>query len=197
MFVIMSNTNVTEVFACNQCLTLSAKLKYCGRCRGVKYCSPECQTLAWPEHKLTCKTENFESSKFATRKIRAVFDDPKLFSFFCAFHHLCTKLGWRYLYVHIDGDTVNCRGTNSPSHVTERDLIPGKSNCIVRCEFEPKTNGFMKSVMAFEPEATQRHYQRFEPTLSPIDHKNITATIDVVNQFVTLTWNKHSTIVVL
>mmetsp|Transcript_31853 Transcript_31853/g.66954 ORF Transcript_31853/g.66954 Transcript_31853/m.66954 type:complete len:261 (-) Transcript_31853:241-1023(-) len=46
-----------KVSLCSQCFqeTLIKKLMMCTRCRGVHYCSEECQTAHWPEHKRFCK----------------------------------------------------------------------------------------------------------------------------------------------
>jgi len=45
-------------FTCARCLALGDKagpqLRRCGRCKGVWYCSKECQTQDWPQHKKTC-----------------------------------------------------------------------------------------------------------------------------------------------
>jgi hypothetical protein len=37
------------------CQVRSKKLKKCGRCEGVSYCSKECQMDDWPRHKEVCK----------------------------------------------------------------------------------------------------------------------------------------------
>ena len=42
---------------CFNCLKPSDHLKFCGRCRGVQYCSVECQHTHWPKHKLKCRRE--------------------------------------------------------------------------------------------------------------------------------------------
>ena len=39
---------------CGRTPELGAKLKTCARCRVTKYCSAECQRLAWPAHKAAC-----------------------------------------------------------------------------------------------------------------------------------------------
>lgn len=43
------------------------KLKTCGRCRVVRYCSKECQTKHWPEHKPYCEitAENKNTAKIS------------------------------------------------------------------------------------------------------------------------------------
>jgi hypothetical protein len=41
-------------FKCAFCDT-QEKMPRCGRCRQVRYCSRECQTLDWPQHKTSCK----------------------------------------------------------------------------------------------------------------------------------------------
>src|SRR5689334_1351398 len=47
------------------CATLSASppdlrsLRLCSRCRRTAYCSPECQSAAWPSHKGGCVRPNY------------------------------------------------------------------------------------------------------------------------------------------
>jgi MYND finger len=44
---------------CSSCAqpetTNSGKLKTCGKCHSVYYCSPACQKKSWPAHKEKCK----------------------------------------------------------------------------------------------------------------------------------------------
>lgn len=39
---------------CVKCGPSDLKFKWCSKCRGVKYCSPECQRKDWSRHKLEC-----------------------------------------------------------------------------------------------------------------------------------------------
>ena len=56
---------------CNYCRIRSDKLKKCGKCRSVAYCSPEHQMLDWKDsgHKLMCnklareKTDSYRRRK--------------------------------------------------------------------------------------------------------------------------------------
>ncbi|KAG6909321.1 hypothetical protein DXG01_001120 [Tephrocybe rancida] len=42
---------------CHRCGVVGADgLKICGKCKFSRYCSRECQTADWPEHKKSCKT---------------------------------------------------------------------------------------------------------------------------------------------
>jgi len=43
--------------ACYYCLSRPAgKMPKCGRCRQVRYCNVDCQTLGWKKHKTECST---------------------------------------------------------------------------------------------------------------------------------------------
>ncbi|KAH6982378.1 mynd domain-containing protein, partial [Ilyonectria destructans] len=37
----------------------SNSLRLCSRCRRAAYCSPECQSAAWPSHKRACVRPNY------------------------------------------------------------------------------------------------------------------------------------------
>ena len=43
---------------CQNCHRLDhdTKFKMCDRCRGPRYCSPDCQKKDWPKHRLVCKS---------------------------------------------------------------------------------------------------------------------------------------------
>jgi hypothetical protein len=44
------------------------KMFYCTRCRLANYCSPECQTAAWPEHKEICDKIADHTTTWDSRK---------------------------------------------------------------------------------------------------------------------------------
>lgn len=54
-----ANTHVNV--CCNNCKNFE-KLKKCGNCKGVYYCSRECQKADWPTHKIQCRQH--DSAKF-------------------------------------------------------------------------------------------------------------------------------------
>ncbi len=51
MLEALANKNV-----CPYCASTSKRLRVCGACGSVKYCSKSCQSADWPEHKNICKT---------------------------------------------------------------------------------------------------------------------------------------------
>lgn len=47
---------IPRAFVCTQCREpFQTKLKQCGGCKLIGYCSPECQRLDWPKHKRVCE----------------------------------------------------------------------------------------------------------------------------------------------
>ncbi|KAI9024675.1 hypothetical protein DFJ74DRAFT_705418 [Hyaloraphidium curvatum] len=50
---------ITPLYGCASCGKMSAKeggeMKRCSRCRAAHYCSKECQTAHWPQHKTVCR----------------------------------------------------------------------------------------------------------------------------------------------
>ena len=45
-----------DITRCNYCTATLSKLKYCAKCRHAAYCSRECQTKDWTDHKPMCGT---------------------------------------------------------------------------------------------------------------------------------------------
>lgn len=48
---LVSNPSVKR---CAECTKILEKHQFCSRCRGVYYCSTECQRTHWPKHKVKC-----------------------------------------------------------------------------------------------------------------------------------------------
>ncbi|KAJ7139283.1 hypothetical protein C8R44DRAFT_302458 [Mycena epipterygia] len=47
--------DLDKILVCGHCKVDAQELRVCGGCRNEKYCSTECQRLAWKEHKTSCK----------------------------------------------------------------------------------------------------------------------------------------------
>ena len=69
-----SETRQGACISCSGCGIFKAKLKTCGACRTVAYCSKECQKAAWPAHKARCK-EICENN--AKHNVNTNLDDTK------------------------------------------------------------------------------------------------------------------------
>ena len=50
------DAHMESCFKCRQRPTAGDKLRVCGGCRTVKFCSDVCLRAAWREHKILCKT---------------------------------------------------------------------------------------------------------------------------------------------
>ena len=56
---------------CSACLSSSGERKSCHACGFVRYCNRECQTAAWPVHKLVCKVLAADREIVAAPKLAA------------------------------------------------------------------------------------------------------------------------------
>ena len=45
---------MTNLTRCNTCYITSKQMKVCSRCNIIRYCSRECQSQDWSNHKLIC-----------------------------------------------------------------------------------------------------------------------------------------------
>jgi hypothetical protein len=50
--------NMQLVVGCCHCKKQDVKMKFCTGCVGTQYCSTECQAVAWPSHKKSCRLPN-------------------------------------------------------------------------------------------------------------------------------------------
>ncbi|KAJ7161895.1 hypothetical protein C8R43DRAFT_316048 [Mycena crocata] len=81
-------TRVAIHNACTNCLKTNVnepelQLRRCGKCKGVSYCSQECQKAHWPKHKLSCSAvdgsgisklvQNFYSNPVLNTHLQACF----------------------------------------------------------------------------------------------------------------------------
>jgi len=75
------------VTSCSQCLKPNSDdtFRRCSKCKAVWYCSQECQKLAWPQHKTTCKA--VEGSGVA-KILQAFIANPILMHYL----HMCIVL---------------------------------------------------------------------------------------------------------
>ncbi|XP_064651817.1 uncharacterized protein LOC135502734 isoform X2 [Lineus longissimus] len=62
----MAACEVTDIIfdTCETCGIEEEKMKRCGKCRAVHYCSAECQKLDWPRHKASCKKSVTQSTNY-------------------------------------------------------------------------------------------------------------------------------------
>ena len=53
--------DTSKIKSCNRCKVLQTphrgKMKFCVRCKRYCYCSKECQSADWDDHKLECRLE--------------------------------------------------------------------------------------------------------------------------------------------
>lgn len=53
--------DLDKILVCGHCKVDAQGLRVCGGCRNEKYCSTECQKLAWKEHKASCKAAHWKA----------------------------------------------------------------------------------------------------------------------------------------
>lgn len=108
-----------KLTCCSHCLRVTDELKWCGNCRGVKYCSAECQKAAWSVHKLNCRPEDFDINKEHHMVIRKTLAKKRIKTFLIVCYHHCSLLGWKYLQVEFVTDKqIRCYGTNVCNETT-------------------------------------------------------------------------------
>lgn len=64
--------------SCSVCGNTDQKVKVCGTCRGVGYCSRECQKLDWYRHKKECKPESFDHNAELSKWIKEITNDETI-----------------------------------------------------------------------------------------------------------------------
>ncbi|KIW22943.1 hypothetical protein, variant 1 [Cladophialophora immunda] len=72
--------------ACNKPkaeLPIGTRLKRCSRCQKVTYCSKECQTTHWPQHKTVCRRPDARNTNTNPRPVRP--PHPTMMDFFKEF----------------------------------------------------------------------------------------------------------------
>lgn len=57
------------IYLCYVCEKVSETMKWCGKCKSVKYCSQECQLSDWPKHKNFCIKYDTKEAVENSRKI--------------------------------------------------------------------------------------------------------------------------------
>ena len=121
------------IYICHWCHLVNEKLQWCGKCRGVKYCSKACQSNDWKTHKNNCKAIEFESNKQFVATIKQLFGDRNLVDFLAALAYQSRLLGLKYLLIELDegGSRLRCSGTNELLYCfTEENMLEDKLNCM-------------------------------------------------------------------
>ena len=171
---------------CHVCFS-TKELKWCGNCRGVKYCSKGCQVKDWPTHKLDCQGDRSDRNKQFSTTVRKLFKDEKLFEFISSLAYHATLLRLKYLLIEvaIGGATITCSGTNDlPPPIKEKDIIPNKLNCLI-IQHLPN-NEVAGCVMAFDSAATRRRHSSLMVAFNTITNKHFRCEIDTNYLFVTV-----------
>lgn len=88
IYKMTTNSSPKENQICPVCHKLSDKLKWCGKCKAVKYCSAECQSKDWGFHKLNCQFLQEKDMKTIVSDIRS-FTTQKMKCFLFAYSYYC------------------------------------------------------------------------------------------------------------
>ena len=94
---IKQQTTVKDCAVCSKTTaSTGAKLKSCALCRGVRYCSSECQKADWPNHKLTCSGRKGETAHPQAKKTRSLHPVQKQIQQLIVAAMRCARAGDRH-----------------------------------------------------------------------------------------------------
>ena len=151
-------------------------MKWCSRCRTIKYCSPECQKKDWPKHKPICANLDFDKNKEYVREIRS-FVTPKVHHFLAAFSYYSRQQrranATCWLIKDIDGKFTAKLGW---SKEVDGDLSSDKENIIVLYVLPDDADKNFKVVFSFDTPAALREYELIKDRLHNCRSLELTST---------------------
>lgn len=146
---------------CHVCHKSSPTMKWCGKCRSVKYCSQECQKEDWTNHKSICKS--FTQNKTTVEYVRS-FLTQKMHEFLFALAYY-NKIDNKETICNLQRDekTGKFDATMLSMKIEDRDLLQDKINVIIKYDVGGDEN--FKTVVAVDKPVALKYYNKYKSYL--------------------------------
>lgn len=159
---------------CRACNAMGPKLLKCSRCKGVYYCSVECQKVDWKDHKTLCATHDPIDSDIFKKVLEYVMSNISFVTFLVAYAYKFvdpTKGEFLQSDFRKDGDRYrHVIGVYKADDDVKNDLIPGNIAFSVRYYFDGMYGKTRDSVINFV-------YEKCKDTYNLTPHHEIFDTL--------------------
>lgn len=161
-----------QIPVCNFCHKISPIVKWCGKCRSIKYCSQECQKEDWDDHKTYCRL--FYQNKTTVEYIR-LFSTIKMdeFLFALAYHNaLDTKE--TVCNLERNKETGKFKAVMLSTKIEDKDLLKDKINVIIM--YDVGGGQYFKVVVAVDRPVALKCYEKYKLYFCKDQSVNIAST---------------------